>query len=204
MKLKITGILGFSAFCTFSIGFFIFLFFISPDFYNRTNGLSLTAFNLGEYPGVTWIKVIGYIISGVLLSSFALGLAYSLPSTNTNKIASVMFFLSGIIWASFGIYGLPNNNDFDIFFLVFRSIICLTTGALGFFFLSSDISKTTNKIKHKWIMFSFGILIIVNGILDFLLKSDYPGYLSYTIWTVYFLGSGYTGVLLLLIKEEMQ
>lgn len=203
MRLKITGILGFLAFCAFSTGFLIFLFFLSPDFYNRTDGISLTSYNLGDYEGVVWIRVIGYIIPGVLVSLFSLGLLYSLPRSNTNKLASIMFFVSGINWASFGIYGIPESNDFDILFIILRSFICLTTGALGFFFISSDISEITNTPKHKWIMFSFGILIIINGLIDFLLKSEYPSYLSYIIWMVYFLGICYTAILLLfIIKEE--
>lgn len=108
---KVIGILGILIPITFCIGFGIFHTIINPEYIENSPLTSLAAYNIdytndginywvkGDY----WVKGIIYLGLGQLISIFSIGLFIHSKGSNTNRIASILLLISGIIWLSFGI-----------------------------------------------------------------------------------------------------
>lgn len=207
MKNKIIGAIGILVFILFVVSFSTFLFVINPGFYKQFDGISMAAYNMNIVEGLIWVRLFNYLLVGLLMVLFSVGLFIISKNSGTNKVASIFLVLSGFIWISLGVINYNiDGSDFETVFLLLRITICLTLGALGFILFGNELDKITNSIKIKWIIFSLGVLIVINGFLDFFITSNpssvYPNFMSYFSWVTYFLGYAVIGFSLLKQKSE--
>lgn len=197
----ITGLSGILVFITVVLSYAIFLLFLNPDFYEQFDGMTPAGYNIDIIDNVNWVRFICYEMVGALISIFSIGLYLLSKESLTSKIAALLFLLSGLIWLSFGLYGLDQVTGSEIGWLMARTFSCLTFGLFGFLLLSNDIRSLTELKISKWIMLSLGIIIIIHALLSLFLSSDYPNILIYGIWLMFFGGIGFIGISMLLAPK---
>ena len=196
-KKQTTGILGTIIPVLFTIGFYLFIFEYNPNRFNLTESEFIVGFLLEGMPGYVLAKYFNYILIGLIIISFSISLIKTTSNKGFNKFGKLLLLLSGAIYFSFGFTNIGDDSDFIVFLYLGRILLTLLFGAIGFIMISDEYLEISNNKIIKWTIFSFGLLIILNGIYGFFALENYPTYMGLISWVIYFLGFGLIGVSLL-------
>lgn len=195
MRLKDIGIIGMLIPAYFIVAFLIYIFVVNPEAIETLDDISIAAYNIENNKGIFWVRYINYVGLGVLILIFCSALLYQEKIQETNRISLIILLLSGLLWTSLGIFGITQNGDnFESTFFIVRIPLILILGSTGFLLMSNELMRIVNDKPLKWILFFFGIAIIINGVLELILLENYPHYLTYLSWIIYFLGFSVIGI----------
>ena len=101
--MKFLRTIGIGVTVIYILSFFL-LFAISPQAYAELEYLGLTAFNLNGFSHRLQVVLINYITVGLLIMLFGGLLATKLRQNQISRYGSYLIVLSGLAWASFGIF----------------------------------------------------------------------------------------------------
>lgn len=196
-KRQITGILGGIIPILFIIGFYLLTFEYNPGRFKLSDGEFIVGFLLEGMPGYELAKYFNYLFIGFIIISFSLSLLKNTSNRGLNKIGKILILISGVLYLSFGFTDIGETSDLNVFLLLARIIFILLLGAIGFIMISDEFLEISNNKSIKWILFSFGIAILLNGVLSLLAMEAYPPYMGLVGWLIYFAGLGIIGLSLL-------
>ena len=193
-KRQLTGILGVLIPIFFLIGFYLFIFEYNPDRFNLSDGEFLVGFVLEGMPGYELAKFFNYIFIGFTIICFSISLLKNTSNEGQNRMGKILLLISGLIYFSFGLTDITDNSDATAILFLGRIVLTLLLGALGFILISDEYFQISDNKIFKWLIFSLGILILLNGLLQVIAMSVYPSYMGLVNWVIYFGGIGIIGV----------
>ena len=185
-KKQTTGILGTVIPILFVIGFYLFIFEYNPNRFNFSDGDFIIGFLLKDMPGYELAKYFNYILIGCLIISFSISLIKTTSNKGFNKTGKILILFSGIIYISFGFTNIGDTSNFTAILFLSRIILRVSFGAIGFIMLSDEFLEISNSKLIKWMIFSAGILILLNGFLQLFAIEIYPSYMGLFSWLIYF------------------
>ena len=197
-KRQLTGFLGGIIPILFLIGFYLFIFEYNPDRFDLSDGEFIIGFVLEGMPGYELAKFFNYIFIGFTIICFSISLLKNTSNKGLNRMGKILILISGLIYFSFGLTDIADNSDATVFLFLGRIVLTLLFGAIGFIMISDEYFEISNIKIFKWLIFLFGILILLNGLLQLLAMEVYPPYMGLVGWLIYFLGLGIIGISLLI------
>ncbi|MTI21244.1 hypothetical protein E1176_09450 [Fulvivirga sp. RKSG066] len=191
MNIRTVGILGVSIPLLILFGFTIFFLLSDPILYANLNNsvMGLVSYNIEGLSENKWLIYFNYLGVGLIICVFCIALML-LIKNSTSKAGVILLLISGFSWTSLGFSEINAESDS----MLIKGIITLVIGAIGFTLLGGDYKLAP---RYKWIIFSVGLLIILDRILDIALLFDYPHQLNQLSWILYFVGFGIIGLSLL-------
>ena len=203
-KRHLTGILGGIIPIFFLIGFYLFIFEYNPDRFKLSDGEFVVGLVLKGMPGYELAKFFNYIFIGFTIICFSISLIKNTSNKGLNRIGKILILLSGAIYFSFGLTDIADNSDSTAILFLGRILLTLILGAIGFIFISDEFLQISNNKVFKWLIFSLGILILLNGSLQVLAMDVYPSYMGLVNWLIYFGGLGVIGISLLIPERTIK
>ncbi len=197
MSNKQYAIIGFLSPTIFWLTYLI-LSSLRPDFSYLTKAIS----ELGSVEApFKWVwNVFGYIIPGILISIFAVGLYKNIKSGSASKLPLVGIFLSGIFMSVSGFFPGDFENSKSMTMVLhtvgsFGSYIFFLVGAFSYPPLMRKSTYWSNAVKPTLV---FTLLTIIFGGWVFVFP-DFPAvgqrivFLFYFLWITYNSGKLYLG-----------
>lgn len=197
-KRQITGIFGILTTSSFLIGFAVLYWFFNPKVFSATDGLLVVGLNVSGMNGLEWTQYFNYFFVGLLIISFSVSLLKNTNNEGLNKVGKILILLSGIIYTTLGFIEFDENSYITIWICLSQLVLTLALGSIGFILLSDDYMRIYKSKVVKYIIFSIGLLIILNGILQVFAKDIYPPFMGLFSWLIYFMGLGFIGITLIL------
>ncbi len=200
----ITGVFGILTFLMFIFGFTILILVINPTIFTATDGFMIVGFNVSGMDGLFWTKYFNYLLVGSLLISFCISLLKNTNNRGVDFTGKILLLLSGLIYITFAFTEFDYEgevDDWSLLFYLFRIILILLLGAIGFLLISDQFQLINNNKIYKRILMIVGIMILINGTLQLIIHDHYPTYGGLLSWFLYFFGMGIIGFSILRQSE---
>ena len=194
---QLTGIFGLSAPILFGIASYVFLTIYNPNLFNINDDSMIVGFIVKDMNGYEFVKYFNHLLIGLIIIGFSFGLIKNTSNDGASKIGKILLLISGLIYMSFAFTDINDDSDFTIFLLFSRLILVLVLGAFSFLLIANELLEISNSKLVKWTIFSFGVFIFINGILQLIAQGTYPLFMKNVSWIIYFLGIGIIGANLL-------
>ena len=194
MNSKLIAVIGFLVSAIFIVGFLI-LFVLNPKTLESINTLSLFVYNLDGMEGRLWAAMVIYLTVGMLNSLFAVGLLVTLKNESTIVIGSILLLITGLTWASFGLFPTDTQTSIGGNLFLFRIITVTLTGAIGLIVFGAEFEKVHPSKFLKWYTLSSGLLILALSFLSVFVFNDATWIrtnISITMYFVWFVVFGIT------------
>lgn len=171
MSFRLTSIIGVLTGLFFIVGFMV-LFILNPLTYDELNNLSLASYNLLGMDAKIWVAFVVYGIVGLLNVFFSIGLLIDKSDTSVSLIGKIMFFISGIVWLSFGLLDYDPTTGIGNHLLLIRLVIMNTCSMIGLLLLSVDYYRIIQNKFLKFFTMSSGILMLSLGVFTIFIYND--------------------------------
>lgn len=160
---KITSIIGLLIPIIFVLNFALLFIFhpVSPKFLFE---LSFFGFNIEGVSHQAWFKYTNYLLIGLLIVIYSLGLIILNRSSLTNNLGAIFILVSGFLWSSLSLFPLyPDLKNYMNRVIIIMYLI-LFLCFFGLLLISNDIYKVIRSKSIKFFLICTSIFILLECI----------------------------------------